>query len=667
MFYSRQENRRKRWYRLLSFGHKRLVLLASLLVMALLAFITVVGYYTWRASEFDLARVVSGSGESLLYDAGNRPIGPLSDSGGSFVPWDDMPDDLINAFVAREDENFFDHNGIVYSSVLRSFLRNIVTMSYEQGASTITMQLTRNVYELQNKTLDRKLLEAALAQRIEKKYDKPTILTQYLNRIYYGQNCYGIGAAAKHYFGKAVRDLNLVECATLAGLVRGPSIFNPRRNMKAAMKVKQETLDRMLEMEFISDEQHTVAVSSPIRLAEEGRASDAAPGASYATLWTNHELESLQTEIGENAGGMAVVSNLNLTMQQHAESALERTLTAVERPGHFPVTWEDQLENLDDETRANTLKAFKAAKRPGCLKVRRQDNDLHGLLQCCVLVVDMRPNRRGRVLAVVGGRSSADGIDRWQGKLEPGRTAAPLVFSCACLPGEDGQHIVSRSALVTGQSIGYDVVRAFFDGLRLGIELPDRENEQELYEGRFTLKRLELARVLFDLVNEGRGYKLSLVDTIWSRGGIVLYRHEPERAPEYIRRESAVTVSRLAPFITREGQPTLLHERLPGGWGQFSMIFSRNKYCAFVWMGFDNPDSEAANHPVVQSLLSRASLYLVRELHSAAHRVNQGKAPEMTEEERADLAARKTAAEKKARAQAEKAARAKKQAAKKKP
>ncbi len=631
MFYSRQENRRKRWYRLLSFGQGKLVLLALVVVLAVLAFIGVVGFYTWRASEFDLARVVSGSGESILYDSQNRPIGPLSDSGGHFVPWDDMPDDLIDAFVAREDENFFEHSGIVYSSVLRSLIRNLLSMSYEQGASTITMQLTRNVYEMQEKTLDRKMLEAALAQRIEKKYDKPTIFTQYLNRIYYGQNCYGIGAAAQHYFGKRVRDLDLVECATLAGLVRGPSIFNPRHSMEDAMEVKEQTLDRMLELDFITVEEHARAVAAPICLAE-GKGSVAGGGGSYATLWTNHELESLQEQIGENAGGMAVVSNLNLPMQQYAEGALERALMAVERPGLFPKEWVEQFRELDEETKANITKAFTAAKRPAALKVRQQDNDLRDLLQCCVLVVDMRPNRRGRVLSVVGGRSSADGIDRWQGSMQPGRLAAPLVFSCACLPGADGQHIVSRSAVVTGQGIGYEVVHNFFAGLKLGVELPPRERENELYDGLFTIKRLEMARVLFDLVNEGRGYKLGLIDSIWSRGGAVLYRHEPERAPEYIRRESAVTVSNLAPFITREAQPTVLHERLPGGWGQFSMVFSRNGLCTFVWMGFDDSKSPVAENRAVQQLLSRASLCLARELYAAGRRVQRGRQPAAEEE-----------------------------------
>ncbi len=630
MFYAQQENRRKRWYRLLSFGQGKLVLLAMLVVLSVLAFIAVVGFYTWRASDFDLSRVVSGSGESILYDAQNRPVGPLSDSSGLFVPWDEMPENLIDAFVAREDENFFEHSGIVYSSVLRSLIRNLLSMRYEQGASTITMQLTRNVYEMQDKTLDRKLLEAALAQRIEKKFDKPTIFTQYLNRIYYGQNCYGIGAAAQYYFGKRVRDLDLVECATLAGLVRGPSIFNPRHSMEDAMEVKEQTLDRMRELDFITEEEHTEAVAAPIRLAEGN--GPAAVGGSYAMLWTNHELEGLQEEIGENAGGMAVVSNLNLPMQQYAEGALERSLMAVERPGLFPKEWEEQFKELDAETKANIAKVFTTAKRPAALKVRGQDNDLRDLLQCCVLVVDMRPNRRGRVFAVVGGRSSADGIDRWQGSLQPGRLAAPLVFSCACLPGGDNQHIVSRSAEVTGQRIGYDVVHSFFAGLKLGVELPPRERENELYNGLFVLKRLELARVLFDLVNEGRGYQLSLVDTIWSRGGAVLYRHEPERAPEYIRRESAVTVSRLAPFMSREGQPTVLHERLPGGCGQFSMVFNRNKLCTFVWMGFDDASAPVAENRVVQQLLSRASLCLARELYAAGRRVQQGQHPEVEEE-----------------------------------
>ncbi len=616
MYYSQRENRRKRWYSLLSFGQRKLLAFAGCMCVLVLAGIAVIAYYTYRALEFDLSRVESGTGVSRLYDADNHEIGPLSSSGNHFTEWDDLPDHLINAFLAREDENFFEHSGVAYSSILRSLLCNIAAMEYEQGASTITMQLTRNVFELNEKTLDRKMLEAVLAQRIEKHYNKATIFTQYVNRIYYGENCYGITRAAAHYFGKPVSELNLVECATLVGLVRAPSLWNPCNDMKKAMVVKQETLDRMLKLGFISQEEHDAAVDAPITLAPHN--SENTEGGSYAILWANHELESLLAKLGENAGGIGVVSNLKLPVQQYAEVAMERALQAVECPGLFPVEW---TEGLSEEAVAEQKKSFATARRPENFKVRKQDNDLSGLLQCAVLVVDARRNHRGNVLAVIGGRSAADGIDRWQGMLRPGRAAAPLVFSCACLPGENEHHIVARSAEVTGQRLGYDVVHSFMKGLGLGIELPSRAHANDLYNGLFEMKRLDLARLLFILNNQGRGYELSLINTIWSRGRVALYSYEPEKAPEYIRRESAVTVSRLAPFVQVEGKPYTLNETLPDNRGQFTMVGNDKGVCTFVWMGFDDPATPAAGTRELRRLLSRASLYLAREIHRHARGV----------------------------------------------
>ncbi len=639
MFYAERANRRKRWYSLLTIGQRKLLALAGFFTIIVLLCIGVLAFYTIRAAAFDLNRVVSGTGQSILHDADNREIGQLTALGNKYADWDELPEHLVNAFVAREDEQFFEHGGIVYSSVLRSLFYNIASMSYEQGASTITMQLTRNVFELNDKSLDRKLLEAVLAQKIEKRYNKATIFTQYVNRIYYGENCYGIARAAAHYFNKPVQELNLVECATLVGLVRAPSLCNPCRSMENAMGVKRETLERMLALGFISPEQKDEAVAAPIELAPHS--SEETAGGSYAILWANHELEELLPQLGENAGGIAVVSNLRLPVQQYAEGAMERALQAVERPGIFPAEWEPQLSKLAPDAAAAQKKSFTTAKRPDSLKVRQQDNDLEGLLQCAVLVVDSRRNRRGRVLAVIGGRSAADGIDRWQGHLRPGRAAAPLVFCCACLPGATDHHIVARSAEGTGRRLGYDVVRSFMDSLKLDIKLPERAQEAELYNGLFDMKRLDLARLLFILNNQGRGYRLSLIDAIWSRGGVPIYKYEPEKAPEYILRESAVTVSRLSPFQAAEGRPTVLSEPLADNTGHFTMV-NHKGICTIVWMGFDDPKAPAASARELRRLLPRASLYLAHEIH--AHTRAVLRAESEAEEEKKKKPAEKTAA-----------------------
>lgn len=614
MFYSRGENRRKRWYHVLSIGQKKLFAIGGVLLFFVLAVLMVFIVYSYRARQFDLKRVVAGGGVSTLYDCNNTSIGTLCDDELNPVRWEDLPQHLINAFVAREDENFFEHGGVVYSSVIRSVIRNVTSMSIEQGASTITMQLTRNVYEMHDKTFDRKMLEAMLAQRIEREYDKKIILTQYLNRIYFGQNCYGIAAAASRYFGKHVSELNLVECATIAGLVRAPSLCNPVTDMENAMGVKRETLARMLALELITQEEHDNAVAEPIKLVAADKRLQ--PVASYPSMWVQRELEELRDELGENTGGIGVVTNLDLSLQQKVEQSMERALVAVERPGSFPDEWLPILN--ENESEAQRLRKFyEGIQRPANMKIRGMDNDLTGVLQCCVLAVDARRDNKGRVLALLSGRSAVDGKDRWQEMCMPGRAVSPLLFSCACLPGVDNAHIVANKADVTGMSLGYDVVSTFYKKLNLGIELPPRKKEMELYTGQFKMRRIDLARVLFDIQNQGRDYRFRLVNRVWSRGQKLLYSQASENAAEYIRREGATAVAKLPPFEQVEGQPVILNEVLPENHGVMCMVFNQKGAAVFVWMGYDNP-SDMPSGKRMEGLMKRAAYCLAREIHSEA-------------------------------------------------
>ena len=606
-------NRRKSWLRLLSIGHKKLICLCIACGVVIVAALAVLGTYAYRAFQYDLSRVSTGMNSSILFDSANRQVASLADDGDSFVSREELPQNLINAFVAREDERFFEHDGVVLTSVLRSLIRNLVSMRYEQGASTITMQLTRTVFELSGKSLDRKLLETMLALRIEHRFDKLTILEQYLSRIYYGQNCYGIRAAARHYFGKAVRELDLVECATLAGLVRAPSLFNPVRSMESALKVKAETLQRMLACGMITQDVCNDATAAAIVLKRGAATVDTA--SSYAVMWTRRELEELGAEVPEHSGGIAVVSSLNLPLQQYVEQAVEQALSAVEKPGVYPESW---LAGMSPENAEATRKSFARLRRPEGMKVRGANNDMSGLLQCCVLVVDARRNHRGKILALVGGRSAVDGRDRWQEQTRPGRTSAPLVFCCACLPGGEDMHIVARSAEVTGRQLGYDVVRVFYESLKLPLVLPAREQELYLYNGLFRLRRLDLARLLFSIQNEGRAYRLSMVNDVWNSNSQLIYHYEPEKSPEYIRRESARTVAVLPPFRVTEGEPVTMNETLPEGGGQWSMVFRSQSVCTFVWMGYDEPDSPQATAREMRPLLSRAAMNLAREIFDKA-------------------------------------------------
>ena len=431
MFYSQQLNRRKRWYSLLTISQKKLLALAGLVVILLLVLLGGMAYYSIRAQRYDLTQVALMTGENQLFDSENRPIAPLDGDDARYVPWEHLPQHLINAFVAREDESFFSHDGVELSSVLRSLLSNIISMRYRQGASTITMQLTRNVFELQGKSMDRKLLETVLAQRIERKYSKQLILTQYLNRIYYGQNCYGIGVAARHYFGKPVSELNLVESATLAGLVRAPSLCNPEVNMENAMGVKRETLARMLELEFISQEEYDRAVAAPIVLSSGERQ----PTPSYTTMEARSELDALSPRLGDTGSGLLVGSSLNLRIQQYVELAAERALAAIESRNNFPTAWH-ALFGDDTAAAGSAAKAFASISRPKELRKRGIGNDLTGLLQCCVLVVDARRGTKGGIVFRLADREAVgmfldEMIPHWRAEGRKYLLCAELADLCS--------------------------------------------------------------------------------------------------------------------------------------------------------------------------------------------------------------------------------------------
>ena len=610
-------NRRKHWWRVLSIGQKKLLFLGILLLVAVIPVLVVLISYSYRAAQYDLETVVAGEPVTALYGYDNQFISALPNARHIAVKWEDLPPVLINAFVAREDEDFFEHHGIVYSAVIRSVLRNISSMSYEQGASTITMQLTRNVFEMQDKTLDRKILEAFVARRIESKYGKETIFTQYVNRIYFGQNCYGIGAAAAYYFGKQVKDLSLSECAVLAGLVRGPSIFNPVVNMESAKVVKQETLQRMLELEFITQDEYNAAMAEPIVLAQSNNADEI--DYSYLHQWVAKEVALLNNVVDERTVGMAVVSSFDIGMQRYVEEASERALLMVEsRLEPYPQSWES-LSATPAHLEASK-KAFATTKRPESFKVRGESNQFDGLLQCCVLVVDGRPNHAGEIMAVTSGRCVSDGINRWtDGTILPGRNAAPILFSAAGVQNNEHSYILTNDVVTTGTNTGYEHVAAFYRSLVPDIQLPTAEQAQDLYQGHFPIRRMDLARILFSIQNGGRGYEFYAVNTIWSRARQLLFQRERNVNPEWIQRQSAATVATLSPFVRKDDSKTvILSEKIMENGGYWTMVSNPDGVAVFVWMGFDSNTTPGADSATLNGLIERASVLLAKELHNEA-------------------------------------------------
>jgi len=204
-----------------------------------------------------------------IYTADGFLIGEYGEERRDFIRIQDVPEPMKQAILAAEDERFYQHPGIDMMGILRAAYANFVGGGRRQGASTITMQVARNFFLSSEKTLTRKLYEALLAFKIESSLNKDEILQIYINQIYLGQRAYGFAAAARIYFGKELKSLNIAEMAMLAGLPKAPSAYNPVANPKRARLRQHYVLRRMHQLNFITDEQHQKAVDTPLQVRRQ--------------------------------------------------------------------------------------------------------------------------------------------------------------------------------------------------------------------------------------------------------------------------------------------------------------------------------------------------------------------------------------------------------------
>jgi len=256
---------------------------------------------------------------SLIYDRNGNPAAELSSSRIDPVLADQIPDLLKKAVVAVEDRRFYEHKGVDVRAIFRALARDLKSQSFAEGGSTITQQLAKNLFLPSDKSLSRKLTEAAYAIKIDMTMDKDEILGLYLNSIYFGDGNWGIQQAAKHYFGKNVQDLNLAECALLAGLPKAPSAYSPADHKDKALERRNVVLSLMKEQAYITPEQYNEAVAQPIKIVGD----DAALKNKYPSYVDTviEEAENLYgyTEGQILSGGLRIYTELDPAIQQAAQ------------------------------------------------------------------------------------------------------------------------------------------------------------------------------------------------------------------------------------------------------------------------------------------------------------------------------------------------------------
>ena len=239
-----------------------------------------------------------------------------------------IPKTLVNAFLAAEDDQFFQHDGIDYSSLGRAFGELVTSGSIRSGGSTITMQLAKNYFLTNAKTFNRKFTEILLAKRIEDSLTKQEILELYLNKIYLGQRAYGIGAAAKIYYGKPVKQLSIAEMAMIAGLPKAPSRYNPIANPERAMIRRNWIIGRMYKLGHISKADHDKALKAPVGLNYKNSLQDVS-----APYLAEMVREALLERFGEKVydSGYKVYTTVSASNQEAANQAVINGLLDYDR------------------------------------------------------------------------------------------------------------------------------------------------------------------------------------------------------------------------------------------------------------------------------------------------------------------------------------------------
>ena len=399
-------------------------------------------HFEKRAQEFDLAKVGSMEAASVLFDRNGRDFGKIFIQNRQPVPYDRISPMLTKAVIAAEDNKFYEHDGVDYFGIMRAMIANYRRGKISQGASTVTQQLARNSFDLRERTYQRKIVEMYLSWRIEKNFKKERIMELYLNRVYFGSGFYGAEAAARGYFGRPAKDLDVGQCAMLAGLLKSPQSLSPWNNIEGATDVRNFVLRRMREMGFITKDQ--LKEQTELKLYAVKRLNPFK--VSYAVdMIRQQAIKALGFDRAMN-GGYRIETTLDSDMQRAAERATREFLAQVESaPGYAHPTfaqYRDQTKNTEDAINKGNM----AVKMPE-----------PKYIQGAALALD---NSTGGILAMVGGRDfkHSEYNRAFQGTRPLGTAFTPLVFATAyeagTFPGEIVQDacIDNRYVMVGGET-----------------------------------------------------------------------------------------------------------------------------------------------------------------------------------------------------------------------
>ncbi|AGF52502.1 penicillin-binding protein 1A [Synechocystis sp. PCC 6803] len=467
------------------------------------------------------------------------------------VTMGEIPPLVEQAFVASEDSRFREHRGIDLQGIMRASLSNVQSGGVMQGGSTITQQLARLVFLTQDRTLARKLKEVRLAQKIETALPKDQILERYLNLIYLGSGAYGVADAAHAYFSKTPEELTLGEAATLAGVVPAPSVYSPRQNLELATRRRNEVLNRMAEVGFITPAEAQAAIAEPLVI----NPSPLKRFNREAEFFADYILDELRAKLPEEElqqGGLTVNTTLNQQWQEEAQTVLS---DAVKRYGRWQRFSEGAMVAMDPRTGAIKMmvggKDYDASQFNRVTQAKRQPGStFKPILYGAAIASGISPNKSYLNVPIdIGGYQPANYGDRYTGgnmSLTDALTSSVNV-------------VAVRLLLDVGWNPVINLAR------QMGIT-SKLEPTYSLALGAWEMTPLEMTSAYGTFANKGTHVQPYAIQNVVNAQGEVVYKAEHKQTQALDPESNAILTSMMRRVVTSgTGRPAQLGDRQVAG------------------------------------------------------------------------------------------------------
>lgn len=323
-------------------------------------------WFKYSSIQLDTSKLTSPSLAIEVFDSNNRTIKDENMFNSNYVKESAIPKHVKEAFVSIEDKTFYQHNGVNYKRIAKAMVNNIKSMNLKEGASTISQQLIKNTHLTSEKTFNRKIKEVVLTKKLEKQFSKDEILEQYLNVIYFGNNCYGIEKASNFYFSKSAHDLSLVEGATLAGIIKSPAKYSPLTNPENSLNRRNLVLKEMQTDDKITLQEYMTAKEEPLTLNLNTKIQNKLN--SYSETAIEEAMKILGLPAKQIAlSGYQLHTYQNLEKQQQLEKAFEDA--DVGEDDYAGIVINNQKHAVEAYTGRSAYKIITARRQPGsCIK-----------------------------------------------------------------------------------------------------------------------------------------------------------------------------------------------------------------------------------------------------------------------------------------------------------